>query len=58
MSRECRECKSKNVKIVDADECSITVHCLNCGEEYLLEPDGFGEGGMEWVEAISRIKFS
>jgi len=33
-------------------EDTIIVECPECGEEYELEPDGLGEGGMEMVEAF------
>jgi hypothetical protein len=33
-------------------EDTILVQCTECGEEYELEPDGLGEGGMEMVEAF------
>ena len=52
MSRECRECKSPDIKIIGVDDASITVYCENCGKEYFIEPDGFDEGGFEWVEAM------
>jgi len=31
---------------------TVLVECPECGEEYELEPDGLGEGGMEMVEAF------
>jgi len=27
-------------------------NCENFEEEYFIEPDGFDEGGFEWVEAM------
>ena len=52
--RICRECNSANIKIegVGSFEDTIIVHCLDCGEGYEIEPDGFGEGGLEMVEAM------
>jgi hypothetical protein len=54
MSRLCRECKKGTLEItgMGAYEDTILVQCPECGEEYELEPDGFGEGGMELVEAF------
>ena len=55
MSRKCRECKTGNLKIVGIG-CygdTIEVECQNqsCGDAYEVEADGFGEGGMEFIEA-------
>jgi RNase P subunit RPR2 len=54
MSRICRECRKGTLEItgMGAYEDTILVQCPECGEEYELEPDGFGEGGIELVEAF------
>jgi hypothetical protein len=54
MSRICRECKKGRLKItgVGGFEDTILVECPNCGEEYEVEPDGLGEGGLEMLEAL------
>ncbi len=54
MSRICRECRTGVLKVtgMSAYEDTILVQCQDCGEEYELEPDGLGEGGMEMVEAF------
>ncbi|HOZ48673.1 MAG TPA: hypothetical protein PLO37_15595 [Candidatus Hydrogenedentes bacterium] len=54
MSRICRECKKGRLQITGMGpyEDTIIVECPECGEEYELEPDGLGEGGMEMVEAF------
>lgn len=54
MSRACRECRRGTLQItgMGAYEDTIIVECPECGEEYELEPDGLGEGGMEMVEAF------
>ena len=54
MSRICRECAANALRIIGmgAWEDTIVVQCTECGEEYELEPDGLGEGGMELVEAF------
>jgi hypothetical protein len=54
VSRICRECKKGTLRItgLGAYEDTILVECPECGEEYELEPDGLGEGGMEMVEAF------
>jgi hypothetical protein len=43
----CRRCGG-TLTIVDADDISMTVTC-NCGEEYLVEHDAFGGGGVHYV---------
>jgi len=52
---KCRECGSK-VKIIGTGGFGdlVEVECQNreCGEVYEVEPDGLGDGGMEWVEAM------
>jgi len=51
---KCRECGVGELKILGAamDVGGIDVVCLSCGETYAVEPDGLGDGGMEWVEAM------
>ncbi len=51
----CRECKKGALKILGTG-CygdSIEVECSNpkCGEVYEVEPDGLGEGGLEFLDA-------
>ena len=55
MSRDCRECEAKgSMKILGVGFYgdTIEVECQVCGEGYEIEPDGFGEGAMEFVEAM------
>lgn len=40
----CRECGGQ-LQVVDADDSTMTVLCEDCGDEYLVEPDAFGDGG-------------
>lgn len=53
MSKTCRECKKGQLKIVGLGyyEDTILVECPECGEEYEVEPDFFGEGGLEMAKA-------
>jgi hypothetical protein len=45
----CRECCG-DLTVVDADDATMTVECLDCGEAYLVEPDAFGDGCLTyWV---------
>ncbi len=54
MSKICRECRKGMLRItgMGAWEDTILVQCPECGEEYEVEPDGLGEGGMEMVRAF------
>ena len=49
----CRECGGK-LKILGTGEFgdTVEVECTACGEDYEVEPDGLGDGGMEWVDAM------
>lgn len=42
----CRECHDE-LEIIDADDATMTVRCA-CGEEYLVETDAFGDGGLHY----------
>lgn len=53
---KCRECGGE-LKIVGTGSFGDTIMVLcyeddRCGEEYELEPDGLGEGGLEMIDAI------
>ena len=52
MSRKCSECGGE-LEILGTGHYgdTIEVECKDCCEFFELEPDGLGEGGMEWVEA-------
>ena len=39
----CRSC-SEQLRIIDADDATMTVQCTSCGDTYLVEPDAFGDG--------------
>ena len=43
----CRECDGE-LTIIDADDATMTVECRNCAEVYLVEPDAFGDGAMDY----------
>lgn len=49
----CRECKQNKLEIVGTGtyDDTIEVECKGCGECYEVEPDGLGDGGMEFVDA-------
>ena len=41
----CRECRGE-LAVVEADDATMTVECLECGETYAVEPDAFRDGGV------------
>ena len=43
----CRECGGE-LLIASADDCSMQVECLDCGECYQVESDAFGDGCMTY----------
>lgn len=43
----CRECGSV-LAIIDADDVTMTVECVEAGHLYLVEPDAFGDGCMTY----------
>lgn len=52
--RICRECGRRKAEIVGTGTYgdTIEVECTHCGEFYEVEVDGFGEGGLEFIEAL------
>jgi transcription elongation factor Elf1 len=53
---KCFDCGSKSMVVCDCDDVSITVYCEDCGQTFTVEPDGFGHGGLEWVEAMMEME--
>lgn len=47
----CRACGG-TLAITDADDATMTVRCQDCGEEYLVETDAFGDGAMHYYPAL------
>ena len=43
----CRTCGCA-LQIVDADDATMSVECIECGDSYLVEPDAFGDGCMKY----------
>ena len=43
----CRTCGGV-LEITDADDATMTVACLECGDSYSLEPDAFGDGCLDY----------
>ena len=47
----CRSCGGE-LEITDTDDATMTVECTQCGDEYQVEPDAFGDGAQDYyVEA-------
>lgn len=49
--RICRECKKGELQIIGSCDDLVEVECDHCGETYVVEPDGLGMAGEEWVIA-------
>ena len=55
---KCRECGGP-LTITDADDATMQVACETCGAEYSVEPDAFGDGGIEyWPAIMAELKAS
>ncbi|MEX2140588.1 MAG: hypothetical protein WD894_15100 [Pirellulales bacterium] len=48
---KCRNCKGQ-WEIIEADDATMTVTCLNCGDSSVVEIDAFGDGGMDYWPAF------
>ena len=47
----CRTCGSQ-LEITDADDATMTVECVECGDSYQVEPDAFGDGCMTYYVGV------
>ena len=52
---KCPFCEIEGVRISGVTDCSIDIYCPFCKESGTVEPDGLGEGGLEWVEAMEAF---
>lgn len=43
----CRECGGELI-IIDADDATMTVECVENGHLYVVEPDAFADGAMTY----------
>ena len=43
----CRSCGSA-LQIIDADDATMTVECVECADSYAVETDAFGDGCMTY----------
>jgi hypothetical protein len=52
----CRSCGGI-LHVIDADDATMVVECDDCGEGYTVEPDAFGDGGIEyWPAMMSELE--
>ncbi|MFO0966122.1 MAG: hypothetical protein U0793_11140 [Gemmataceae bacterium] len=47
----CRTCGGQ-LEIMDTDDCSMSVTCMDCADSYPVEPDAFGDGCMTYFFPI------
>jgi hypothetical protein len=47
----CRSCRGE-LRIIDADDATMTVECDECGDVYLVEPDAFGDGCVTYYASF------
>ncbi len=47
----CRTCGCQ-LEIVDADDATMTVECVECGDCYPVEPDAFGDGCLTYYVGV------
>lgn len=54
---KCPYCELKGgIEIEDCDDSSVHIFCSLCRECGKVEPDGFGDGGLEWAEAMTYFE--
>lgn len=55
----CRTCGGQ-LEIVDFDDVSLSVQCLEaeCGDEYAVETDAFGDGCMTYYFSLMAQRLS
>ena len=51
----CRVCDG-TLEVVDVDDCSMTVCCMECCDSYRVEPDAFGDGCINYFVPFSVQK--
>ena len=44
---KCRSCNGQ-LEIIEADDATMTVQCIECADSYLVETDAFGDGCMTY----------
>ena len=52
---KCRSCRGQ-LEIVGVDDGTMDVECTECGDEYVVEPDAFNDGGIKyWPAAMAEL---
>lgn len=52
---KCRSCRGQ-LEIVSVDDGTMDVECTECGDEYVVEPDAFNDGGIKyWPAAMAEL---
>jgi hypothetical protein len=47
----CRKCGG-TLEVLEGDDATMTVQCTECDDSYLVEPDAFGDGAMDYYPRI------
>jgi hypothetical protein len=47
----CRSCGG-TLRVIDADDATLTVSCLECHDTYEVETDAFGDGCMTYYRGF------
>jgi hypothetical protein len=47
----CRQCGGHLI-VTEADDDTLIACCLDCKEQFVVEPDAFGDGGMTYWPAM------
>src|SRR5262249_36595397 len=51
----CRTCGC-TLRVIDADDVTMTVSCIECRDTYAVEPDAFNDGGENYhVEFLAKL---
>lgn len=52
----CRSCGGQ-LAVAGAEDAVLSVACTECGDGYDVEPDAFGDGGIEyWPQAMAEAE--
>ena len=51
----CRSCGGA-LEILDCDDVSLNVACLECGDNYVVETDALNDGGIHYYPAVMAEK--
>jgi transcription elongation factor Elf1 len=54
---QCRSCGGQ-LEIIDADDATLLVQCVNCQDSYEVETDAFGDGCMHYYVSFMASRLS